>query len=97
VQGRASGQYIIEEYQVFSAHIAILAQDECIAQVLHSFEAVEPRLSVGVSSAFDTPQDRNPRPFGESLGQGVGLVEPAFSKSSRVKRHWDQVVGWICL
>jgi hypothetical protein len=82
---------------VFSTHIAILAQSERIAQVLHSFDSVKPRLSVGVSLAFDTTQDRQPCPFRESFGESVGLVEPALSQSGRVKWHGDQVMQWTRL
>src|ERR1700733_14189287 len=80
---------------MFFAHITTLAQRKCIAQVLHSFLAVVPRLSGGVSSPFKTAQDRQPCSPGESFGESVGLVKSAFSKPGRVKRHWDQIVGWI--
>jgi hypothetical protein len=97
VQGRPGGQDIVEEHQMFAAHIATLAQRECVAQVLHSFLSVVPRLSVGVSSPFKTAQDRKPCPFGESFGESLGLVESAFSESSRVKRHRDQIIRWTAL
>jgi hypothetical protein len=80
---------------VFSTHINTLAQRERIPQVLHSFDAIESRLSVGISSAFHTTQNGNPCPFGENLGEGIGLVEPAFSQSGRVKRHRNQTMRWI--
>ena len=82
---------------MFSTHVSTLAQGECIAQVLPSFDAVEPSLSVGISAAFDAAQDRKPCPFGECFGEGVGLVESAFSQSSRVKRHGDKIIGRILL
>ena len=77
---------------MFSTHISILAQVKCIAQVLRSFDPVEPCLSVGVSPAFNAAQDRKPRPFRESFGERVGLIESSFSKSSRVKGHRDQII-----
>jgi hypothetical protein len=82
---------------MFFAHITTLAQRKCIAQVLHSFLAVVSRLSGGVSSPFKTAQDRQPCSPGESFGESVGLVESAFSKPGRVKRHRDQIIGWTTL
>ncbi len=79
---------------MFSAHIVILAQGECIPQVLHSFEAIKPSLSVSVSTAFNTSEDRHPRLFRERFGEGVGLVKSAFSQSSRVQRHGYQEIRW---
>jgi hypothetical protein len=82
---------------VFSAHLAILAQGECIAQVLHSFHAVKPRLGVGVAPTFKTVQDRQPCPLRKYFGEDVRLVESAFSQSGRVKRHGDEAIRWIYL
>jgi hypothetical protein len=79
------------------AHVTTLAQRECTAQVLHAFLAVVPSLGVGVSSTFKTAQDRQPCSPGKSFGQSVGLVESAFSKPGRVKRHRDQIIGWTTL
>jgi hypothetical protein len=79
------------------AHITTLAQRECTAQVLHSLLAVVPSLGVGVSSPFETAQDRQPCSPGKSFGQSVGLVESAFSKPGRVKGYRDQIIGWITL
>jgi hypothetical protein len=82
---------------MFFAHITTLAQRKCIAQVLHSFLAVVPRLSRRVSSPFKTAQDRQPCSPGESFGESIGLVEAAFSKPGRVKRHRDQIISWTTL
>jgi hypothetical protein len=82
---------------MFFAHITTLAQRKCIAQVLHSFLAIIPRLSVGVSSPFKTAQDRQACPPGKSFSESVGLVESTLSKPGRVKGHWNQIIGWTGL
>ena len=82
---------------MFSAHVVTLAQGERIAQVLHSFDAIKPGLSVSIAAAFNTAQNRQPRPFGERFGESVGLVKSALSQSGRVKRHRDQAIHWIGL
>ena len=82
---------------MFSTHVAILAHGERIAQVQHSFDAIKPRLRVGVSSPFHAAHDRQPCPFREDFGEGFGLVETAFSHSSGVKRHGNQAIRWIRL
>jgi hypothetical protein len=78
---------------MFFPHITTLAQRECIAQVLHSFLAVIPRLSGGVPSPFKAAQDRQPCPLGESFGESVCLVKSTFSKPGWVKGHWDQIIS----
>lgn len=97
MQRRARRYDVVEKYQVFSTHIDTLSQGERIPQVLHSFDAIESRLSVSVSPAFNTTQDWNPCPSGESFGKSVGLVESAFSQSCRVQRHGNQTIGRIFL
>jgi hypothetical protein len=81
---------------MFATHVATLAQGECIAQVLHSFEAVKASLRVGVAAALKAEQDRQPCPFGESFSKGVCLVKSALPQSRWVKRHRDQAIDRVC-
>ena len=60
---------------MFITPITTLAQRKCIAQVLHSFLAVVPRLSGGVSPPFKTAQDRQTCSPGESFGESHEMEE----------------------
>ena len=61
---------------MFSTHVAILAHGERIAQVLHSFDAIKPRLRVGVSSPFDAAQDRQPVRFERISARASDWLKP---------------------
>jgi hypothetical protein len=97
VQGRACREDIVQKHQVFSVHVATLAQGECIAQVLHSLDAVKLGLSAGVAAALNAAQNRQPGPLGESFGESVGLVKSALPQSRRVQRHRDQAIHRVRL
>jgi len=77
---------------MFSTHVAILAQCEDVAQVPHAFHAIETRLGTGVQSALDALEHGYASSLRESFGEGLGLVEPAFSQSRRMKRNRDEAV-----
>ena len=78
---------------MFSAHVAILAQCEDVAQVPHAFHAIEARLGTGVQSALDALEYGYASSLRESFGEGLGLVKPAFSQSRRMKRNRNKAVG----
>jgi len=78
---------------MFSTHVAILAHGEDVAQVSHSFHAIEARLGICVQSALDALEYGYPSSLGEGLGEGLRLIKPAFSQSRRMKRNRYEAVG----
>ena len=97
VQGRAGGHHIVQQQQVFSTHLGILAHGERFPQVLHSFHAVKPRLSIGVPTALKTAHHGQLGSFCECFGKSLSLIESAFPQSCRMKRHRYQAVDRIRL
>jgi len=92
VQGRAGCQDIVHQKRMFSAHVAILAQRECVAQVLHSFGAIELCLRLRVPASFDAAHNRDIYAFRDYFGESVRLIESALSQPRWVKRHWYDAI-----
>jgi hypothetical protein len=92
VQCRAGCQDIVHQERIFSAHGAILAQRERVAQVLDSFGAIELRLRPRVPPSFDASYNRDFYVFGDYLGESVRLIESALSQPCRMKRHRNNAI-----
>ena len=95
IHRRSGGENVVHENEMAARHAATVAHAEGIAQVLHSFLAIKPRLRGGVTHAPQGVQDALAVALRDELREHVGLIEFALAHPRRVEWHRHEIIEGV--